>query len=80
MNPIYEAEGSKRGPACPVPGVTLGLHHKDHFWLSLKSFKLWFNMIKTGVLSKIAVFFFLSFQTAPATHTDACLTKPYNES
>lgn len=44
----------------PVPGVTLGLHHKDHFFfflLSLK-FSFWFNMIKTGVLLKIAVFFF----------------------
>lgn len=65
------------GLACLVPGITLGLRHKDHFWLSLKSFTLWFNMIKMGVLLKVAVFFFL---TAPATHTDACLTKPYNES
>lgn len=57
-------------PACLVPGVTLGLHRKDHFGLSLKAFKLWFNMIKMGVLLKLAVFF---FQTAPTTHTDACL-------
>ena len=55
-----------------MPGVTLGLHHMDHFTLSLKLFKLWFNMIKIGVLLKIAVFFFL---TAPITHTEACLTK-----
>lgn len=58
MNPIVLGGRGNAGPAHLVPGVTLGLHHMDHFLLSLKLFHLWFKMIKMGVLLKIAVFFF----------------------